>query len=799
MPPETESCQLTDPELLGALFVAGLAIQPESPLSRLQTGPVTSPPGDQVLNDLHRKGVLMAPNQVARPWGEALQVLVDPVWSVAFVLGSHDGTSFGEYFSRGSLRADKLVCYRADEEGTNHISFNYSLSFLLGQIKQAVDSASPVARVQTVGDFNPNEFMLAASLIDLYRQNYLGSLMARNNQVADDFAGEDVLRVFNEGLQADDTRWFVTLCNASLPFDFSLSPDEALELMPTLGSRGWIDVTNAQANQYRMSETLLEIGRMLLLPQGFAAFKVEPMLSDDERQQPLSVSIVRTAQSLWIIEYKGWDAGPVRIGMNSATGADLDNVLNRVVENVENRTPALMQRVAQHQPQPQPVSAGIPQPGRANPAMQQPTVLPNGMASAPPLAPPPFGGPGPVPPMPGSPPMGSAPPPFGPPPMGGPMPPPFPGVPPGGPPMAPPGGPVLLNPSRRHDSASAGVSTEGLDDDTLDVPTSIRESVMQGTASAPPRPGAPPRPPMPPTPMPSAAPLSGPAGPPPGPPPAIPTRPVGGGSPAAGGEDVKCIHCGQMINRSKKFCRACGEPTADSVWAASPTSTAPASAVLAMPPAAPPPVPPPMPMPPPIAPAPPPGPPLSGPGAAQPWGPPGPAPGPAPMPPRPPAPAPFASNGPNDAWGPPPGPPSVAAPPPMPMPPVTPAPGPSAPWNAAPPAGMSPGWPAPNAGFPPPGPPPPMMPPAPAMPPVGAPPAGAPAGTIPCPVCSGPVNEKARFCGHCGTNIAVQRTESVQLVPGAAAPPAPEKVCGTCGTRTNKPAVFCPNCGTRMA
>lgn len=726
---ETESCQLTDTELLGALYLSGTSVNPQSPLSKLTQGPVGTPPSEQVHASLMRKGLLGAPNTVNRTWSDVLQILGQPLWSIAVVVGSHQGFSFYEYFSGGSLRAPRLVCHRADDEGTHHVSFFYALDGLLEQIAQAIDLESPVARVLPVGDFSPKEFMVATTLLDVYRSKYLRALLERSLSTPAEFTGDDLMGVFNDGLRADDTRWLVTLCNASLPFDYQLTLDEAVEQLHTMVSRGWVEVVSEQAHQYRVTDSLAEIGRALLLPISFAAFKVEQLL-DGTGQDARSISAMRTPQSIWLVEHRA-DSGPVRVSLNAAAAGDVQMVLDQIVEDAERRTPALANRITPAMPRPAPAPPVAP--------ISAPTVLPTMPPGATGFQPPG---------VPGSP-MGA-------PPMAQP--------PPGGQPNGPallrrrpdqPGTPLIGSTGPEEPSPAWSGSTYGVPDNGRTVPV--------------------------------------------------------GTQPEASAGDVKCVHCGQMINPGKKFCRYCGGATADSLWSANPTDSG-AMSPPAAPPQAPPETPwgttpafgstfpstPPAPTPAPATPAP--------------WGAPvvPPAPTPPATPPVPQTPAAPVWGGPppaepapwpTPAWGGAPAPAEGGSPWPPPSPggfapgsPVT-APPPNIPPSV--PFGTSPGFGSGFAPMPPSAPPPVPTPPSPVGAAVAAPAqGGAPGGMVPCPVCQGLVNEKARFCGHCGTNIAMQRTEAAAPTPSG--PPSGERTCSGCGFKTNKPATFCPNCGTRF-
>ncbi|HEY3999965.1 MAG TPA: zinc ribbon domain-containing protein [Candidatus Xenobia bacterium] len=677
MSPEAESCQLTDDEVLGALYVAGIAVNEESPLAGLVTGYVSAPAPEPIQASLHRKGVLTAPNALAREWSEVFKTLAQPLWSLAIVLGSNEGYTFYEYFSGGSLRGPRLVCHRSTEEGVRQVSFFYGLDALLEQLGETVEVTAPIARAMPIGEFSPREFMVACTLLDVYRERYFRSLLERQPSTPLDFTRDDLMQLFHDGLGSDDTRWFVTLCNASLPFEFNLQADDLTELLATMEERGWVETSNG--HDYRMGESLADLSRLLLLPSSFAAFKVEQVL-DGQGQQPRSLSAVRTPQTMWVLEYHARDDGPVKVVLNCIQGHDLHPLLGEIIDDAESRTPALMARLQSAPPRPAP----------APPASGQATLLP---AMAP--------GGGFLPPTPM-------------------------------PPVSPPGlsnGPSLLR--RRPDGPiSSGMP---LVDDQAPTVAWGMDAPLGDVAI-----------------------------------PTVPRPPDG---------DVTCVHCGQAINRSKKFCRGCGGATSDSLRAAAATteslvaSTPGPRSLVGEPP--------------------------SGGG----WS------GPPQPPPGPPPPAPWGGPaGPPGGFPPAPAGPPWGGLPPAPTPPAwEPAPLPSLPpgppaWG---PAGPGPGMGAPAPpGYPPPGSPayppayPPSGPPAPAPPPAfggftPAPPAAPSGGMVPCPVCHNLVSERAKFCGHCGSNIVQQR-------PEAAAPPAASSSCPGCGFKSSKPTTFCPNCGTRM-
>jgi serine/threonine protein kinase, bacterial len=70
--------------------------------------------------------------------------------------------------------------------------------------------------------------------------------------------------------------------------------------------------------------------------------------------------------------------------------------------------------------------------------------------------------------------------------------------------------------------------------------------------------------------------------------------------------------------------------------------------------------------------------------------------------------------------------------------------------------------------------------------------------TKPCPNCNTPVNDTARFCKSCGTQLKAAPTGSPPPPVGGSQPASPSRFCPQCGKSLSLTAKFCTNCSTRL-
>jgi hypothetical protein len=342
--PKARNAELTHDELAVALALAAVHPEGQSPLADERGAflrPAARPFDEGVVERLFRKGLLAvsAEPELEPEWGRALQVLGNPLWDLSIIVGEHGELHYDRYFAASPLHSQSLVFFSPAGGGRpHHIAFWFGPSYIVDLLDQTLDLRLPSSSDDSGVELGEKEFVALVGALDALRERTLQSMLSRAPLESEALSVDLVERAVRHGVDQPDARWLVSIASAVSPFGLELETDQYAPILGALEMRGYLERTE---QGWAPKPSLSALAESLVVIPSFAAFELTFIKSPDLFEINYFAAL-RGQDAIWLCDFFQLATPYPRVSIAPVSGEELAEMLAGLVEESGEKSAAVL-------------------------------------------------------------------------------------------------------------------------------------------------------------------------------------------------------------------------------------------------------------------------------------------------------------------------------------------------------------------------------------------------------------------------------------------------------------------------